>query len=446
MKNLWYALFLVALVTQAQAQNARVVEMQQLPPRNSFERRGVSLKEALQQTSNEKVIEEKERTGVLNVSILLPFSATSTLETVKAAVASKDNLHSLKLVSNEAKTALDFYDGVLMALKKVEAEGGNSLKLKVNFFDTWASDSVVDELLKEKDIVNADVIIGPATHEGAKKVAEFCKQNKIVNVQPFSPSKSITSDNPYHVKIAPTIDAHIDNIMRSLADSFNSESIIIYTTNASSDLSAAKRLDSLLKNFDGPGKTHFKSTLVNISSLGTNGNKKTPADFLIPSQRNVAVACIFGEANAQTIIRQLFASKPDVVIYGMPTWLNSEVLRLDYLNKLNARFTEQFFEDTASSTKAKDFIAIYKEQHYSVPAKYAYLGYDVVNWLYKAAAEDERFPMNLAGSFYAGAGYKFQFRMAEKAQESNKKRGIDYFENTFLHLLRIENYALLKDW
>ena len=44
MKNLWYALFLVALVTQAQAQNARVVEMQQLPPRNSFERRGVSLK------------------------------------------------------------------------------------------------------------------------------------------------------------------------------------------------------------------------------------------------------------------------------------------------------------------------------------------------------------------------------------------------------------------
>ncbi|HRN93763.1 MAG TPA: hypothetical protein PL084_03475 [Chitinophagales bacterium] len=45
MKNLWYALFLVALVTQAQAQNARVVEMQQLPPRNSFERRGVSLKQ-----------------------------------------------------------------------------------------------------------------------------------------------------------------------------------------------------------------------------------------------------------------------------------------------------------------------------------------------------------------------------------------------------------------
>lgn len=446
MKNFWCALFSTIILFQLQAQHTRVVEMQQLPPKSSFERRGISLKDALQKTSSEKVIAEKERKGLLNVSILLPFSTSNTLETIKLALAAKDNLHNLKLVSNEAKTALDFYDGVLMALKEIESEGDNNLKLRVNFFDTWASDSVIDELLKEKDIVNADVIIGPATHDGAKKVAEFCKQNKIVNIQPFSPSKSITNSNPYHIKIAPTIDAHIDNIMRSLADSFSTNPIIIYTTSAASDLSAAQRLDSLLKNFDGSGKTHFNSTLVNISNLGTSKEKKSAADFLSTSNRNIAVACIFGEANAQTIIRQLFAAKPNVVIYGMPTWLNSEVLRLDYLNKLNARFTEQFFEDTLTNSRVKDFVEKYKEEYFTAPAKYAYLGYDVLNWLYKEAAEDEQFPFNLAGSFYAGTGYKFQFRIAEKSQDFNKKRGIEYFENTFLHLLRIENYTLLKDW
>ncbi|MBX2904078.1 MAG: amino acid ABC transporter substrate-binding protein [Chitinophagales bacterium] len=438
-------ILLAAVSACLYAQSERMVEMKPTTQSHNFERRGVSLKEALNQITPTPLNVKKEQTGTLIVAVLLPFKAESSKAILDAVAEMKENRHRAKLLTDEAKTALEFYDGAMLALKKIQNSEHQQLKMELHFFDTWGNDSVINELLKEKAIKNANVIIGPATHEGAKKIAEFCKQNSIVNVQPFSPSKSITTSNPYHVKLAPTLEAHIDNMVRSLADSFMQENIVIYTTSNKSDLQAAQRLDSILRNFDGAGKTRFNITFFNTATA-IKSEKKSVVDVLHPTKKNIVVACAFEEPNAQMVIRQLAAAKPQVIVYGMPTWLNSEVLRLDYLNKLNARFTEQFVEDTLDNKKAMEFINLYREINFSFPPKYAWLGYDVINWLYNAAEENDRFPANIQGSFYSGAGYKFQFRIAERTPKTTEKRGIDYYENTFLHLLRIQNYTLLKDW
>jgi ABC-type branched-subunit amino acid transport system substrate-binding protein len=413
---------------------------------SGFERRSVSLKESLQKLESQPLAVDKENDGTLVVAIMLPFKAESSTAIINSFLEQRENKSKAKPLSEETKAALDFYDGALLALKKIEANQNNKLKIELNFFDTWGSDSVVNELMKEKAVVNADVIIGPATHDGAKRVAEFCKQRKIVNVQPFSPAKSIASDNPYHVKIAPTIEAHIDNMVRSIADSFLKENIIIYSTSNPIDWQTAARLDSILHNFDGPGKTRFNVTFFNASNPVVKGEKKALSDLLSATKTNVVIACVFEEANAQMVVRQLAAAKPRVVLYGMPTWLNSEILRLDYLNKLNTRFTEQFVEDTIDDKKAIELISMFREVYNYFPPKFAWLGYDVINWLYKAASESDRFPENIQGSFYPGAGYKFQFRVAERKPRADEKKGIDYYENTFLHLLRIENFTLIKEW
>lgn len=439
-------LILAVYATLSFSQNQRIIEMKPTSHESGFERRGVSLKESLRKLESEPLSINKDRNGVLVVAIMLPFKAESSIAIINSFLEQRENKSKAKPLSEEAKTALDFYDGALLALKKIEASENKNLKIELNFFDTWGSDSVVNELLKEKAVLNADVIVGPATHDGAKRVADFCKQRKIVNVQPFSPAKSITSDNPYHVKIAPTIEAHIDNMVRSIADSFIKENIIIYTTSNARDWQTATRLDSILRNFDGAGKTRFNVTLFNVSNPIVKGEKKTITDLLNPTKTNVVIACAFEEANAQMVVRQLAAAKSKVVLYGMPTWLHSEILRLDYLNKLNTRFTEQFVEDTIDDKKAIEFLNMFREAYNYFPPKYAWLGFDVINWLYKAAAESDRFPENIQGSFYAGAGYKFQFRIAERTPRADEKKGIDYYENTFLHLLRIENYALIKEW
>lgn len=447
MLNKICAALLIIFALSAQAQERERMELKFVPSQENFNQRGASLREVFKSNMN-GIIRAKTNnfSGSLLVSILLPFKSENSIEIVKQTIEAKENGYKVMPLSDETKTALDFYDGVILALDEIEASAESKLKLNVHFFDTWGNDSVINELLKEKEIANADVIIGPATHEGAKQIAEFCKQRGIINIQPFSPSKTIASNNRYHIKIAPTIDAHIDNIVRSLADSFMNEQIIVYTAAGSSNLYAANRLDSILRNFDGPKSSRFKSAFVNVSE--TNASKKRNLQgILSPIKKNVIVACVFDESNAQMVLRQAASFKNTIVMYGMPTWLNSEVLRLDYLNKLNTRFTEQFVpDDTLGNEKAMKFVELYRAQYSFFPPKYSWLGYDVINWLFKTADEREKFISGLSGSFYSGAGYKFQFRAVEGGQETDGKKRIEYFENTFLHLLRIEDYKLQKEW
>ena len=416
------------------------------PYTKRFQKRGsASLKEAIERSGTLNTPNYFQQNPVIKkryvVSLLLPYSSVATENKIDAFLNARETGVKPQLISDEAKTSLDFYDGVLFALKEMQ---DSLLEIELHVFDTWNNDSITKELLKQKTIQYSNIIIGPATNSTSKLVADFCKQRKIINVQPFSPSKSLTTDNPYHIKIAPTMDAHIDNMARSLADSFLKENIIIYCTNQESSLQSAKRLDSLLKNFDGIGKTRFTSTLFNFSNPIVKGEKKTLNDLLSATKRNVVVVCAFDESNAQMVVKQLAEKKSNVVVYGMPTWLNSEILRLDYLNKLSARFTEQYVFDTTTD-KTLNFYYTFYHEYNIYPARYAWLGYDVIKWLEKSLKAEGEFPFNIAGTFYSGVGNKFQFRAVISGKPDEKPR-TDYFENSYLHLVRLENYVLVKEW
>jgi ABC-type branched-subunit amino acid transport system substrate-binding protein len=443
-----YCSLLICLIASVSS-FAQIEIKRELTPDNSntrFQKRGnASLKEAIERSGSMSANNYFQQNPVVKkhyvVSLLLPFSGVSTANKIDAFISARETGAKPQLIPEEAKTALDFYDGVLFALKEMQ---DSLLEIELHVFDTWNNDSITKELLKQKTIQYSNIIIGPVTNSTSKLIADFCKQRKIVNVQPFSPSKSLTTDNPYHIKIAPTMDAHIDNMARSLADSFLKENIIVYCTNQESSLQSAKRLDSLLKNFDGVGKTRFTSTLFNFSNPIVKGEKKTLNDLLSATKRNVVVVCVFDESNAQMVVKQLAEKKSNIVVYGMPTWLNSEILRLDYLNKLSARFTEQYVFDTTTDRTLNFYYTFYHE--YGIyPARYAWLGYDVTKWLEKSLKAEGEFPLNIAGTFYSGVGNKFQFRAVTSGKPDEKPR-IDYFENSYLHLVRLENYVLMKEW
>ncbi len=452
MKQYFYFVLLTLAIQTASAQVQRTPEIPEFkkqlntePDGYRFRTRGAtSLKEAVERSGGMSNVQFMEGGEISKkryiVSLLLPFSSTTTLNRIEASLSARETGAKPPLISEEAKSAFEFYDGVLYAMKAMQ---DSMLEMELHVYDTWNSDSVTKELLKNKTIQYSNIIIGPVSHATSKLVADFCKQRKIINIQPFTPSKSITHDNPYHIKIAPTIDAHIDNIVRSLADSFMRENIIIYCMNQESSLQAASRLDSLLKNFDAPGKTRFTSTLFNYSNPVVNGTKKSLNDLFHPTKRNVVVVCVFDESNAQMVVKQLAERKAEVIAYGMPTWLNSEILRLDYLNKLSARFTEQYVFDTTIDERHHFYYNFYHEFG-TYPGRYVWLGYDVAKWLEKSLLETSDFPFNIAGSFYSGVGNKFQFR--EVKTNSNGSSKTDYIENTYLHLLRMEDYVLKKEW
>jgi hypothetical protein len=61
--------------------------------------------------------------------------------------------------------------------------------------------------------------------------------------------KSTPSENPYLVRLLPTIDAHLQKEYEMVIDSFADKNIIVYTTRkVQFDLAAARQLDTLFKS------------------------------------------------------------------------------------------------------------------------------------------------------------------------------------------------------
>lgn len=369
------------------------------------------------------------------ISLILAFQTQSTAEKLDAFTSAQDLTTARKVHLNEdAVNSLDFYLGALTALKR------SKLAVEVLVYDNWNSDSVTTEILKNQELKKSDVIIGSVSSASAKLVAEYCKQNKIVNLQPFTPSKSLTTENPYHIKLAPTIDAHAEAMFHSICDSFLGANVIIYTPNSDKSTAVAAHFDTLFKAYNATDTSKFTVALLNSKDMLLNGKKTTVREQLNHSKANVLIITAFEESFVNGNLRVLYPElKTDsITVYGMPTWLNGDVLRFDYLNDFHTRITDAFNPD---SPHAETFLFnhYYPEKAGEEPTRFSYLGYDVVDFVLENFKQfGKQFHQHLAGQHYTGAVYKFEIA------ENKKGDVLNYYENKNVSVFAIDNYLLRR--
>ena len=133
--------------------------------------------------------------------------------------------------------------------------------------------------------------------------------------------------------------------------------------------------------------------------------------------------------------------KDNIVVYGLPTWLNGDILRLDYINDLHTRISDAFWSDS-SKADTRAFTDNYKSDYNATPARYAYLGFDVMNFLlHSLTLYGKNFLPQIITQRYTGVGYKFDITPCMKNQTS-----INYYENTHVNVLKVDDYQLKKVW
>jgi hypothetical protein len=153
--------------------------------------------------------------------------------------------NNIKLKENSVQ-ALDFLEGFNLALKS----NPPFFNFNINVVDATTNDSILREKLNEATVKNSDIIIGPGKVSSAKIVAEYCKQNKKINIQPFVAANTIGLENPYLVKLSPTIEGHMLRMYQTVVDSFPNAKVIIYTTKRERDYKPAKYIDSLFNEYN----------------------------------------------------------------------------------------------------------------------------------------------------------------------------------------------------
>ncbi len=383
-------------------------------------------------------LSQAQTDSVYHIGLILPFQAASTTEKLEAYTNAHDLFTAQRIrLNDDAVISLDFYQGVLQALR--ENETGSSIELEV--FDNWNSDSVTAEILKKPELKKLDLIIGSSSTSSAKLVADFCKQNKIVNVQPFSPSKTLASGNPYHLKLAPTIDAHVDALFNSMTDSFPGANVIIYTPNVEKSTSIAARFDSLFKDYNETTTVNFKVALLNTKDMLLNGKKTTAQEQLSKKAENIIIITSFDESFINGNLRLLHDNlvTDSITVYGMPTWLNGDILRLDYVNDFHTHLSDAFCIDSSRS-QTREFMQHYYGHFSAEPTRFAYLGYDVSKFLLSNISDyGQDFLNHISTQHYNGTAYKFDI-----IKNSRPDGQTDFFENRYVNVLAVSNYRMTK--
>jgi hypothetical protein len=376
--------------------------------------------------------------SAIRVGLILPFEAQSSLDKLYASMSDKEGVRveSNKL-KEPAQEALDFYEGLKYALNT----GSSKQKISFYIFDSQNSDSLVQELTKDDSLKACDIIIGPATANQAKTIAAFCKKNRIINIQPFVASKAFSSENPYLVRFMPTIDAHLQKEYEMVMDSFSDANIIVYTTKRERDLSAARQLDTLFKSYNDINTHKLRYTLLNSGDSTIPAAKRPLSAHILPKERNVVMMTCYDEP---VVNAQLRIIKENVTVFGMPTWIDAEQIRADYLSKAEPYFTDNFYADTARS-QVNDFVSGYSTANGQKPSRYSYLGYDAMRYLSVIFDKyGKNFKLGFDNESYDGLGFSFHISPVIRISKASGEPVINYYANTAMHLFQVSEYKVWK--
>ncbi|MEQ8629320.1 hypothetical protein [Ekhidna sp.] len=159
------------------------------------------------------------------VAVVLPFMYES-LETPQTVIRNS--------------IIFDLYQGMELAQAELEKE---DIKLNLFPFDTQKKGSVTYDLIKDKKLDNADVIIGPLYSGPSNFISQFSKENKITMVNPVSSNEAIVGNNPYSYLFKPAYSTQGREAAKYAAKKFtdNKKLFIFYETDRDSIVANAYR-------------------------------------------------------------------------------------------------------------------------------------------------------------------------------------------------------------
>ncbi len=368
--------------------------------------------------------------GLYEVFMLLPF------------YSQRDDLSQLE---TEAKWGLQFYSGARMAYESLEQDG---IRLNMHVNDTENSVQKMTKLMEDPKLASADLIIGPYRKEQVNQLAKFAVKHNTPMVVPFVAQFAMVQENPFYIQVNPSLRSHCEAQLVDVRRKFPDAHVVLVVQDRPEEIErlsyfqAANAL-SVDKRGDPPPPLAELIVSRDFSQIGVDRfvRKDSKNVFIVPSWSS--------EPFIYSLLRQLIMQQSegaDIVVYGMPRWMDFEQIDLEYYERLNVHVSAAAFIDR-NDAQIKDFNARYFERFGTFPREEAYLGYDVTSFFASMVDKwGKGFYMKLDEEVYQGLHGDFVFEKV--TLKGNKDRegqdGYDYMENKFLHILHFKDYHFQK--
>jgi|GEM_PF-1995101 len=353
-----------------------------------------------------------------NVAILLPFKSFDPVNT-----SANDTM------LQKTKEIIEFYEGMVIALEQLRGIGMN---MNVYVFDTENSELKTQALVSQLYAYPLDLIIGPVYNKNLKLVAEYAKNTGTYMISPLSPSTSITEGNPFFVMANPSIETHCRRIFDFILLNYSTENLMTIGRSTPKEAALADAIENYAM---GTG-------VANINKVTVAGEVELEA-YLRPFVNNVVVVPSFNEIFVTETIRRLniLSQKYDITLFGMPNWLEMQSVDIDALQNLNFHLTNEFWV-TKESDDHNGFSQLYSDRFHGKPTEQAQKGFDLLIYLGRMIGSNgSSLSYGFTNPPHDGIYNNYSF---QQSYAPGSFTGFDFFENKYVHILRLEDYNLFK--
>ena len=295
------------------------------------------------------------------------------LERIRVAVILPFGLDATKK-SKEAVKMYDFYEGFLLAIDELKANGAN---VDVYAFEEpTAFSGSMELLLTNPDLQKVNLLVGPMRVENIPALSNFARQHQIPLAVPFSTKASITASVPVCYQINTAAEYMYQPIFKQVVDRYQHHNIIIVNVGDRGEKTDyINNLKLALEQSALSYKTTAISDLGSLAELTTEGMRT----LIIPT------------SNTQNAYEKL-VSKLDqaagidvseIDLFGYPEWQAFNEKNKISMRKYHAAFYCTFYTDPYSS-QVQDFNQKFrywfKREAMGTYPQYGLLGYDTAKF------------------------------------------------------------------
>ncbi len=371
-----------------------------------------------------KTVFKPELKKQYNIAYFLPFHAeeVSTID-VDKLISGDEQLPA------KTSVALSFYEGALIAIDSLKKQ---NLNAKIYVYDMDDKDSInIERIMKKPELAKMDLMIGPLSGNSFSIVSKYAKEHSISIISPLIQGNKILFSNPYVCKVLPSTTLQVEQIAHFVVDSFSTQNIILVDN--------AKTKESSFFNA-------FKSTANNgllEKGLATSDSVKQAKGLtgvetmLVENKTNVVVLPSLDQAYVTEFVRGLRSKheKFKIILFGLQTWTSYDNLDFEYLNDLSLHIASNTFIDYQNPTTITVLNA-YRNKYKTEPDMSVYQGFDISYYFISALQKQGTgFLKTIADNKYNGTETTFTFK--QYPAESG-------FENKYVHILKYQDYKLVK--
>ena len=265
--------------------------------------------------------------------------------------------------------ATEFYMGAQIAIDSLITLGYQG---KVVVLDAGIDSSTVGPLLRQEDVLNSELIIGPFNGENLELTAKFCKLNNIQLVSPIVATTSILKENPLVTNAVASEITLLKNMAKFIQRNYITEQVYLVKVGPKDDdLHQAFRSSYL-------GLGTKKLIEIQEKDIAIHLKKGKNAVFIVPTRDRVLATSITDQLSAWSTKPK----SPIITLIGTKDWVNFDDISAEAKNRLNFHYASSVDFDITSEETGK-LKKLYRKKYNSALTKYAVQGFDVTMYFAK---------------------------------------------------------------